>query len=46
MSKRKKLSDYDLFFGLGPTLTDEQKQLIDALFNPDIKVIVIPSLVS
>ena len=44
MSKRKQLSDCDLFFGLGPTLTDEQKQLIDALFNPDIKVIVIPSV--
>lgn len=44
MSKRKQLSDYDLFFGLGPTLTDEQKQLIDALFNPDIKVVVIPSV--
>jgi len=44
MSKRKQLSDCDLFFGLGPTLTDEQKQLIDAMFNPDIKVIVIPSV--
>ena len=42
MAKKKKMDD-NLFFGLGPTLTNEQQELLDALFDPDIKVVVIPS---
>lgn len=33
-----------MFFGLGPTLTEEQKELIQALLDPDINVVVIPSV--
>lgn len=43
MQSRKKVTNYDLFYGLGPSLTDEQRHLLDAMFDPSIKVVVINS---
>lgn len=43
MGRKKTAPAETLFFGLGPTLTDEQQQLVNAMFDPEIKVIVLNS---
>lgn len=40
----KRVLSNSMFFGLGPSLTEEQKELVQALLDPEVNVVVIPSV--